>query len=68
MKCRRTVFAVDLVLVNLPESFRKWAETGNPFFKAANSDLPATLTLMVLSLILYFIGREILPAGRKNDG
>jgi putative OPT family oligopeptide transporter len=62
------VFAVVPALATLQENFKKWAETGNPFFKGDSSDLLAMIPFIILSVILYFVGREMLLVGKKNNG
>ncbi len=62
------VFAVIPALANLQDSFKKWADTGNPFFKGDYSDVLGTIPFMILALILYYVGRELLLAGKNKVG
>src|SRR5215204_392562 len=60
------IFALNPVLEAVQKSFKAWAETGNPFYAGANSDLLALLPFVAISALLYFVGREMLLSGRKN--
>ena len=44
----------------------RMAETGNPFFAGENADLLGMLPFLILTVILYFVGGEIVLAGRKK--
>ncbi|MBK7705783.1 MAG: oligopeptide transporter, OPT family [Acidobacteria bacterium] len=54
-------------LKGIKDSWAKWAETGNPFFAGENADLLGMIPFLILTVILYFVGREIVLAGRKKD-
>jgi len=43
----------------------KWAEAANPFFVGAKSDLLALLPFLLLTVLLYFVGRGAILATRK---
>ncbi len=43
----------------------KWAEAANPFFAGGNSDLLALLPFLLLTVLLYFVGRGTILAPRK---
>ncbi len=58
-------FAVIPALAAVQESFKKWAETGNPFFDGPNADWLGMIPFWVLALILYYVGRELLLTGKK---
>jgi putative OPT family oligopeptide transporter len=58
-------FAVVPALAAIQGSFKKWAETSNPFFDGANADWLGMIPFWVLSLILYYVGREIFLTGKK---
>ena len=58
-------FAVIPALAAIQESFKKWAETGNPFFDGPNADWLGMIPFWVLALILYYVGRELLLTGKK---
>ncbi len=51
----------------IKDSWAKWAETGNPFFAGDNADLLGMVPFLILTVILYFVGREIVLAGKKKD-
>lgn len=53
------VFAVVPALKDLQDRFGKIAE-GNPFFAGGWSDLLGLLPFLVLAVVLYLVGREIL--------
>jgi uncharacterized oligopeptide transporter (OPT) family protein len=46
--------------------FIGWAKLHNPFFAGDSSDLLSMLPFIVLSVVLYFVGREILLVGKKS--
>jgi putative OPT family oligopeptide transporter len=52
---------VDAALTN-------WAEAHNPFFGGASADLLALLPFVVLSALLYLVGREKLMANHPKGG
>jgi hypothetical protein len=60
-------FAVVPALAALQASFKKWAETSNPFFAGPNSDWLAMIPFWLLALLLYYVGRELVLSGRKNN-
>ena len=60
-------FAVIPALAAVQESFKKWAETGNPFFDGPNADWLGMIPFWVLALILYYVGRELLLTGKKTS-
>ncbi|MDQ3179194.1 MAG: OPT/YSL family transporter, partial [Acidobacteriota bacterium] len=60
------IFALNPTLEAVQKSFKTWAETSNPFFAGANSDLLGLIPFVVLSILLYFVGREMLLAGKKS--
>ncbi len=62
------IFAVVPFLKNLQDSSKSWAESGNPFFAGGNADLLAMVPFLILALVLYFVGREMLLTGKKNNG
>jgi uncharacterized oligopeptide transporter (OPT) family protein len=47
-------------------SFEKWSEEHNPFFAGPNSDWLGMLPFLLLAVLLYYVGREMLLSGRKN--
>ena len=53
------------VLTDFDNSIAKWAG-GNPFFAGANSDLLALIPFVVITWMLWAVGREKLLAGRRS--
>ncbi len=47
-------------------SFEKWSEEHNPFFAGSNSDWLAMIPFLILTVLLYFVGREMLFSGKKD--
>lgn len=47
-------------------SFSKWAEENNPFYAGASSDLLGMIPFIILSVVLYLVGREIIFGGKKG--
>ena len=52
-------------LTKVDTDITKWAETSNPFFAGANSDLLALLPFAALTVLLYAVGREWLFTSRR---
>ncbi|MEP6777831.1 MAG: oligopeptide transporter, OPT family [Chthoniobacterales bacterium] len=48
------------------DAFERWATTHNPFFEGPWSDALAMIPFLVLCVLLYFVGRDVLMAGRRN--
>ena len=48
------------------DDFEKWATAHNPFFDGPSSDLLAMLPFVVLSIVLYLVGRDALLAGKSK--
>ncbi len=48
-------------------SFSKWSEANNPFYAGPNSDWLGMIPFLIMSVFLYFVGREIFFRGKKND-
>jgi putative OPT family oligopeptide transporter len=61
------VFAVVPALRTVQDKFGEWAKTSNPFFEGGSADVLALVPFAVLAVILYFVGREMLLAGRSNN-
>lgn len=53
------LFAVLPTLKNIQDSAEHWSKEGNPFL---SSDLLGFLPILVLAVVLYMVGREILLA------
>ena len=47
--------------------FIGWAKAHNPFFDGPNADWLGMLPFWILALILYYVGRELLLTGKKNN-
>jgi hypothetical protein len=45
----------------------KWSHGGNPFYEGAASDVLGLLPFLGLAVVLYFVGREWLLAGKKTS-
>jgi hypothetical protein len=50
------------VLMNVDDSLTRWAGAHNPFFGGGSADLLALIPFLVLSVVLYLVGREKLLA------
>ena len=61
------IFAFNATLEGIQKSFGDWAATSNPFFAGPNSNLLGMLPFLLLAVILYFVGRELLLAGKKAN-
>jgi putative OPT family oligopeptide transporter len=53
-------------LGNLDSAITKWAEAHNPFFAGASADWLALLPFVVLTGILYLVGRELLLVNKAG--
>jgi hypothetical protein len=60
------VFAVIPSLKEIQDKFGEWAAVSNPFFEGPNSDWLGMIPFMILAVILYYVGRELLFAGKKR--
>ena len=47
-------------------SFEKWSEEHNPLFAGPNSDWLGMIPFLLLAILLYYVGREMLLNGRKT--
>ncbi len=56
-------------LVGISRRIEEWSAAQNPFFNGANADLLALIPFIILSVLLYLVGRDVLfrtqPRGRK---
>jgi len=59
------VFAVVPSLKTVQDNFGEWAK-GNPFFTGEASDILGLLPFLVIAVILYMVGREILLKGKNS--
>jgi hypothetical protein len=53
-------------LKDTKDSWAKWAETGNPFFAGNDADWLGMLPFWILTILLYYVGRELILSGRKK--
>ena len=49
------------------DAFEKWATAHNPFFEGPSSDLLAMIPFVVLCVLLYLVGRDVLLASRNEE-
>ncbi len=61
------VFAVIESLKLFQDGMEKWSHGGNPFYEGAASDVLGLLPFLGLAVVLYFVGREWLLAGKKTS-
>ncbi len=61
------LFAVVPALKSLQDSSGEWAKASNPFFEGPNSDWLAMLPFLLLAILLYYVGREILLSGKTRS-
>ncbi|MDT7542462.1 MAG: hypothetical protein QOE33_2366 [Acidobacteriota bacterium] len=57
------------VLTNVDKKLTDWAQLNNPFFEGPthpHADLLALIPFIILTVLLYFVGREALLAGRPR--
>jgi putative OPT family oligopeptide transporter len=48
------------------KGYEDWSTAHNPFFEGPASDLLGLIPLLILTVVLYMVGREWLLAGRKR--
>jgi putative OPT family oligopeptide transporter len=63
------IFAVMNGLESLQDfntSIGNWANTQNPFFNGANSNLLSLIPFVIICILLYLAGREVILAGKKK--
>ena len=53
-------------LVDVSRRIEDWATEKNPFFHGPNADLLATLPFLVLCVLLYLVGRDIILRARPT--
>jgi putative OPT family oligopeptide transporter len=68
-----TLAGVIFAFLNLSDSivaklkgYEDWSTAHNPFFEGPYSDLLGLIPLLILTVVLYMVGREWLLAGRKR--
>jgi putative OPT family oligopeptide transporter len=60
------IFAFLPALAAVQKSFATWAKESNPFFEGPNADWLAMIPFWILTVILYYVGRELLFTGKKS--
>ena len=55
------------VLSDLYDNLDKWATAHNPFFAGPWSDALSLIPFVVICLLLYLAGREVILAGRPKS-
>src|SRR2546428_3492680 len=53
-------------LANFNKAVEDWSTTHNPLFGAANGDLLSMIPFLILMLLLYLVGREVILKTRKG--
>ena len=53
-------------LANVSKTLEEWSTANNPFFNSANSDLLALIPFVVLCVLLYLVGRDVLMKARPQ--
>ncbi len=53
-------------LADFNRGIEEWATASNPFFKGDSADLLSLIPFVVLCVLLYLTGREIILAGKKK--
>jgi putative OPT family oligopeptide transporter len=53
-------------IVNRLKVFEEWANVHNPFFEGAHADLLGLLPFLVLTILLYLVGRELVLKPRSG--
>ncbi len=66
-----TLAGVIFAFLNIPlkdklDQFEHWAAASNPFFEGAFSDVLGMIPFLVLTVLLYLVGRETLLSGRSR--
>jgi len=52
-------------ILNRLKGFENWSTAHNPFFEGPYSDTLGLIPFLVLTVLLYMVGREMLMAGRR---
>ena len=60
------IFAFLPSLSAIQNDFGKWAKESNPFWAGPNADWLGMIPFVILTVVLYFVGREWFLAGRKK--
>ncbi len=54
------------ILTNANKSIEDWAGANNPFFSGPNANLLSMIPFIILTVVLYMVGREWLLAGKPQ--
>jgi uncharacterized oligopeptide transporter (OPT) family protein len=54
-------------LINFNRSIEHWATNSNPFFGGPNANLLSLIPFLILMLLLYLVGREVLLRSGSNN-
>ncbi len=54
-------------LASFNSRIEEWAASSNPFFKGDYSDLLSLIPFVVICILLYLAGRELILTGKKNS-
>ena len=54
-------------LANFNRSVEEWATAHNPLFGGANADMLSMIPFLILMLLLYLVGREVILASRPDE-
>jgi putative OPT family oligopeptide transporter len=54
-------------IVHKLDGFEKWAGDNNPFFAGPHANLLGLIPLLIIVVVLYLVGRELLMAGKAKD-
>jgi len=44
-----------------------WARANNPFFSGPNADMLSMIPFIIITLLLYLTGREVILASKKEE-
>ena len=55
------------VLTERTRSIEEWAKAHNPFYGGANADLLSLIPFILLTVLLYLVGREMLLSDKSRN-
>jgi putative OPT family oligopeptide transporter len=61
------IFAFLPALSAIQKGFGKWSKESNPFWEGPNADWLAMIPFVILSVVLYLVGRELLLKGKGGS-
>ena len=61
------IFAVVPWLQDVQKASNTWSKASNPFFSGDNAALLGMVPFVIISVVLYFVGREWLLKGKSKD-